>query len=186
MIVVNLSNWHTGDLEKLLECVIGMEGFKQARNINDNTILLFNTCRKKKWTGRTGRVVPPPPVSFNCHQQRWANTLVVSIGTAARLKMDVLDRLAGVGTDCIQDMSSENVVKVAESIANVLSQRGYNRMNCSWAAYRSLRVRTDKVKPSPILKQREIEALVSEQEEIRRGADRAIQQLQEKIRKLRQ
>ena len=185
MIVVNQSNWHTADLEHLLECVRGMPGHLQGRHVNSDTVILFTTSRKKKGKTNAGATVQPPAASAKIRSDRWDNTIVVAIRSSAQLQMDVLDRIANINDDYVQDMSPADVVVVAECITSALHQRGFRQQACSWAQYKSLRARTDKISPSPLLKQREIDALTRKQREIHDSAICQIAILEAKIRELR-
>ena len=185
MLIENESNWRTDDLKSLVEQVTGMKGFQLGLHFRPDTLLLFVTSRISK----------PPVTRFGNDDKNLSSlvypssavkhhdTTIVGIQTAKQLQMEPLDRMAHIGGECIQDMSSRNVVQLARTIGSALCRYTYRSYDYSWAAKCSMRTRPN-IKHSLVARERKILWLRNKQDEIRLNALLKTNALEEQIAKL--
>jgi hypothetical protein len=186
MLIENESNWSTEDLVALTEAVAGKIGNQVRHGFKQDTLLLFKTSRKRErkgWRGAGQHVVKPPTAYAQNNRHGHANTVVVYIASAKRLQMEVLDRMANITDEGRQDMSSEDVVKVAKAIGSAIGGWRFGNNSYEWAANSPMRARSRGAK-SKVATRRKIEKLREEQENYRRWAANEIEKLEKKIEAL--
>jgi hypothetical protein len=185
ILIENESNWRTEDLRALVEAVAGKAGTIRCHNWNDETLLLFKTSRRrdKPYQSYKKGGDKAPAVALRRKNNPYFNTRVVEIATSKKLKMKVLDRLAHVGADGQQDMSSNNVIQLASTIRLAICGSRRYEDPCKWAANYQMRARPKTTK-SKLALDRRIAKLRDDQRLQQVWADIAISDLEKKIRAL--
>jgi hypothetical protein len=192
MLIENESNWSTEDLVALVEAVTGKESFKLAPEIGPDTLILFKTSRKRKGgRGFSARRQAPPPAHSRWAYKTHSKTVFIEIGSAKRLQMGVLDRMANIKSpNCQQDMAAENVVKLATVIHTTLCCFSHRRADLSWAATMSMRTRSKTTK-SKLAVKKKIDKIKENRDKYTRwyeqalaDCDRQIRELKDRMRKL--
>lgn len=179
MKIANESQWNTDDLESLVKAVynhvISKPVTTDLSNFNPGLLLLFKTG-KKKW-GRSSHQLSRWYADYRKSRQH-SDTAIVSIQTAKALEQPILDRIASVHSDK-QDMHPSGIAKVASCIASAL---GFHNTidKFKWAEEYPLRSKP-KITRSPEAITRRIARLQSDQDHIRRSANRSVAKIQSRI-----
>ena len=182
MIVANESNWMTEDLEALLESILKHDSFERDYGVYDSTLLLFTTSRKqpKKDPYDDEIVKEPKAADYESNPKNYYDTKVVKIRSAKKLEMELLDKLAHIG-ECVQHMSTANVVELAKAIWLCVGRDYFiTDEKVEFAKTMNMRVRS-KVIRSKVALERQIAALVWEQSKAQNEANRKIKKLEEKV-----
>jgi hypothetical protein len=187
MIVENESNWRTDDLMVLLKSVMEQREFEKCTGVYEHTLILFKTsCKKDKVDKWDEDVVEKAPVAdYDTWNERWDDTKIISIQSAARLEMPLLDRLGHIGEDVVQHMSTTNVKAVAKAVWLCLARHGGHRSDLyDFAEKLNMRTRS-KITRSTVAMQREVDALYWKKQRILREAQKRCDKLEVKSDKLR-
>ncbi len=148
MLIANESLWNTEDLTDLAETAVGIIG-KPGYHWKHDTLLLFKTSRKRGrtvWMRGKSKKGRPPVAYAKTQDQEYHNTAVIYIASPAKLKMDVLDRMAHVSEHGRQDMSSADVMELAKVIARAMFGWRADASEYDWAANLSMRKRSKATK----------------------------------------
>ncbi len=182
MIVENESNWRTEDIEALLKSITEQESFKRDYGVYDSTLLLFTTSRKKpkKDLYDDEIVKEPKAADYEPNPKAYYDTKVVKIRSAKKLEMELLDKLAHIG-ECVQHMSTANVVELAKAIWVCVGREYFiTDEKVEFAKTMNMRVRS-KVTRSKVALERQIAALEWQQNRAQSDANRKIKKLAAKI-----